>query len=509
MNRKTLISVVLFLFIILFFSLTYFRWLVYQGPCGVHDWAQADRLSLAISFYDRGMNFFLPATQNLHATDGIVGVEFPLQSYLAAVLGNIFGRSQISILFRLLNTVISCVGLSFLFAACFRATKDFVVSLVPPIFIFCSPVFIYYTCNYLPDTASASVVFVGFYFILKYQYNARVKDMLAAMAVLTLASLIKTSAAIYLLSFMMYVAVQKIFRPSLGRKHNAAFVFSVILSIAVLAGYYQYNQYLNARYEGVLFLAKARPFSGLDEAMAFINGPLKNNLFNEYLTEVQYLVWMAIVAAAVPILVRTMEGKKQLFYLFISAVGALAVAWLMGKQLEAHDYYIIVILLPVIVYSIVISVIAIRSVLVSGDNSFPLKIGTVALLIIMFFFADFRLHQRLKPGYKNGYTGEMPWAIGGDKLLDQLGIPKSEHILVLNELPPNLALVYFDRRGYHLDPGNWSNMGQVAAHMDGFKVDVGVCSEELGRSFLTDTLFKNNFTMLAIEDGKVVFRAKK
>ena len=74
------LAVALFLLLALVYYLPSLNWL----PRGIHEWAQADRLALAISFYDNGMHFFRPQTLNLSALDGVVGVEFPLMAWLAA-----------------------------------------------------------------------------------------------------------------------------------------------------------------------------------------------------------------------------------------------------------------------------------------------------------------------------------------------------------------------------------------------------------------------------------------
>lgn len=472
-------------------------------PQGTHSWAQADRYSLAVNFYDRGMNLFLPRTHNLYATDGIVGVEFPIQSYVAAALAKVFGRQYLSLLFRLTDVIIACTGLVFLFMSCFRITRNFLFSIVPPLFIFCSPVFIFYTCNYLPDTASASVVFIAIYFILRYQDNSRVRDMIIAIGLLTLAGLIKTSAVLYLVAFAGSVLLQKIYRRNRDWKHTAAFTLACTVSASMLAGYFLYNQHLNAKYEGWIFLAQAMPFSGWNEVQDFINNSFKPRWMPEYLVLPQYLVLAVIVTTALPLLWRSLAGKKKLVFTCISLAGSLSVAWLMGKQLFEHDYYIIVIFLPLIAYWLVVSIAALHQGLESSRARLTTGLALLTASTIVFFFADHQVHQRLKR-----HDG-IPWAEKGYALFEQLHIPKNDPILVLNEGAPNLALVYFDRRGYNLAPGNWANMGQVRAIMAGMRVRTGVCEQGLGMNLQqNDSTFNKFFKLLAAQDGIAVFKAK-
>ncbi|MFC7669639.1 hypothetical protein ACFQT0_21420 [Hymenobacter humi] len=103
-------------------------------PGGIHAWAQADRLALALNYYDYGFDFFTPRTSNLASIGGITGVEFPLQAYVAALGGVVFGRSRIGLLFRLLDVAVVLLGFYYLFRLVFERTGHFVAGLVPGLF---------------------------------------------------------------------------------------------------------------------------------------------------------------------------------------------------------------------------------------------------------------------------------------------------------------------------------------------------------------------------------------
>ena len=195
-------SALAFIALLVLMSGIYYSQQIHFWPQGIHDWAQADRLSLAISFYDHGIDFFHPRTHNIYSTDGITGVELPLQSYLAAIGGKILGHNHINACFRLLDIIITCTGLLFLFLACYKATKDFVFSIFPALFIYMSPILIYYTCNYVPDSAACALTFISFYYIIDYTNTNNSRKLVWAIFILTLSSLIKTSEVIYLLGFL-------------------------------------------------------------------------------------------------------------------------------------------------------------------------------------------------------------------------------------------------------------------------------------------------------------------
>src|SRR5687768_6673094 len=99
----------------LFLSILYYHESLFWLPRGIHEWAQADRLALAIQFYDTGFNLFKPTTFSLIPIDRVVGVEFPVQAYISALLGLVFGRDSISVIYRTLNIFMTLTGFYFLF----------------------------------------------------------------------------------------------------------------------------------------------------------------------------------------------------------------------------------------------------------------------------------------------------------------------------------------------------------------------------------------------------------
>lgn len=507
MSRNTLISIFLFIAILVFFSVTYYHEMLFMWPGGIHDWAQSDRLSLAMNFYDRGMNFFKPATHNLWPEDGITGVEFPIQSYVAALAGKFLGRNHISTCFRLIDVVISCTGLLFLFLACYRATKDFIFSLVPPLFMYCSPIYVYYTCNYLPDAAACSISFIAFYFLLEYIDTSLKRSLVCTIALLTLATLIKTSVGIYLLGFMGYVFLQRVLRRDhFNVKDNVFYVFACAVSLTLVIGYALYNRYLNETYHSSVFLAKVRPFKSWDEVSYYFNSSFKFLWIDEYFVLPQYLMLVAIVAPGIAMLTGNAAGKKRILMLLIFLAGCICMGYLMGSQLLIHDYYVVSIFLPFFAFAMLVSVIAIFQGTIFPVGRRALRISFFAGVLIIFFFSDFHIHQRLRPDFK-GINPGIPWAAHGAIMLDELHVPKSEKMLVLGEDAPNIALVYFDRRGYNTPPDKWKKMEGVSRIMNQLGLKLVACEENMGRNIVQyDSTFAQHFTVLALKDRIALFQ---
>jgi hypothetical protein len=504
-NRKSIFSVAAFAVILIFFCYTYYADMLHMKPRGLHDWAQADRLSLAMCFYDNGMNFFKPATHNVYSANGITGVEFPIQAYMAAIAGNFFGRHHISTCFRLLDTIIACVGLSFLFMAAYKRTKDFVFSIATPLFVFCSPMFIYYACNYVPDAAAVAILFIAFYFVLDYFDERRTGDMVAAVALMTLATLIKTSEGLYLLGFIALIAIQRFSHPiAYKRRSHIFFVVAAAMAITLPIVYYFYNQYLNRTYHSTVFLSRANPFKSWDHFLEYINVHFKLVWMREYLELAQYLVAGVVFVVGLPFLRATRAGRNSLWLLLFFLFGVLCMGYLMGGQLIFHDYYVLSIFLPLIAFAFLVSVIAIRKRVLQEHGLTAWRRGWTAAIFIMFFFADFHHHQRLKPDYYPFGPG-IPWAYDGYVLMDELGIPRSERIAVLNDDSPNISLVHLDRRGYHFPLSLSKHTPRVVQLMKQLKVHILVCETHAGNHIMHgDDNTRGRFKTLATRDRIMV-----
>jgi hypothetical protein len=474
-------------------------------PQGIHDWAQADRLALAIGFYDNGMNFFLPTTYNQYSVNGITGVEFPLPAYLAALGGKLLGRDSISIAFRFIDTLVACISLIFLYLACYKRTKDFAFSMFTPLFLFCSPIFIYYTCSYIPDATAVAIIFIAFYFMLQYLDHYTTKPLLIGLALLTLATLIKTSTGIYLIAYGGYILLQ---RAGSYRHHkksqNVIILIAIASAFSIPVGYYFYNQYLNHTYHSTVFLAKANPFVSYKAFQEYIDVNFKKLWMREYMELPQYLVLAVVIAVGLPLLKSVRAGSSHLWLLLLFLLGTLCMGYFMGGQLFFHDYYVLSIFMPLLTYALLVCSIAIHHSIAQYKVA-SIRRGLITAVLIMFFFADYHHYQRLQPNYFPFNPG-IPWAKGGSDLLDKLQIPRSERIFAYNASAPNLALLYCDRKGYHL-PDDQSDPLRAISLMQRLKVKTMVCPVGAANYILHDNKdVAGRFQLLGSRDNIAVLR---
>ncbi|UOQ66035.1 glycosyltransferase family 39 protein [Hymenobacter volaticus] len=445
-----LLAVLFFVGLSLVFYLPSLNWL----PRGIHEWAQADRLALAISFYDNGLRFFRPQTLSLTSIDAVVGVEFPLISYLAALGAKLTGRDSLVIWFRGLNIAFACVSYYYLFRLVFERTQQFVLALVPGVFLATSPVFAYYAGNFLPDSTSTSLVIVATYYFLSCSRNLDFRCLIASIGIFTLATLIKTSAAIYLLSALGTVLLWAYLQSTLlTLRQRINLLILSATSVGVIVGYTLFNRYLNEIYSSVQFLAEARPIETAQQ-YELVTRRIREVWLKEYFTHSHYIL-LAVSAIVCLISLPRIVRNDWLWasQLILGAIGGWAFFWLMGVQFADHDYYVLAPYWPALTLLVALAIVqaatwqaaVARWSKILGFIHYPIiSAALLALLIQGFSHYHIRMSDPYPP-FSDYYAYR--WMQGGAIALNNAGVPRTATLLVLGEDAPNLSLVYFDRRG--------------------------------------------------------------
>jgi len=419
----------------------------------LHAWAQADRLSLALNFYDFGLDFWHPRTSSFVSIGGITGVEFPLQAYLAALGGVLFGRGSIPTLFRLLDVAVAVLGFWYLFRIVYERTGNFVASMIPGAFLLNAPTYAFYAGTFQPDPVSLSLSFVGYYYWLHFFDSRRFRYLLVALLVLTLASLIKTTTALYLAAVVGITLVWACQEPALFTTRQRQWLLAaVVAAFGTLALFIRHNQALNAAYASEQFLATVRPISTpIEYHQVWLN--MRRAWLAEYATDVMY-VMLAGCFGLVLWRLRRYLGRPRLPLLLL-LITSFPLAYLfyklLGAQLDVHDYYIICSFGPPALLLLLLALLDLGQV--SGRGRALVTTGLGLLAVWLIGSGYHRLQQRFSDDYlpfSQFYTHG--WMRGGANILQQLKVPTTARILVVDDIAPNLALVYFDRRGLTWQP---------------------------------------------------------
>lgn len=513
-NRKLYQGVGLFTIIFILIAIRYYADFLFRLPYGLHDEAQADRLAVAIQYFDRCMNFFLPRTYHIYATDGITPIEFPIHPYLAALLGKIFGRDSISTIYKLITLSSVYAGLLCLHLASFKVSKNILLSLFVPLLVFTSPVFAYYACNYMPDGAATSISFIGFYFFLRFYEEKQFSHYIKAIVFLTLATLIKTSVGVILISVISYSVFDMLFIKSLElakRRKTLLVVYGI--SLALIAYNYLYNSYLADKYHGYIFLLRINPFSGWEEMKMYFTYCVTDKFANEYFTIAHYPVIFLIMASGITSIYLNRSRKHLLLLIGLMYLGSFLLTLLFGAQLIHHHYYFVSMWIPTITLSVLLCFNALAESY-NGKRSVFIS-ATLAVIVVLFFYGNryynkiINMDETTYPGLQD--IGSVRWMPGGDKLLDSLGVGKDSTIAFLDENPANVGLLYFDRRGFNIMKGSWEgNLFNVTSYMQDLDIDIMICDAKKVPKLVEDyPYFYDVFEEVYRDDKKAIYHIKE
>lgn len=438
-----------FLAVVVAYYLPSLGWL----PRGIHEWAQADRLALAIRYYDGGLHFFHPQTLNLGSVRGIVGVEFPLLPYLAALGAKVAGRAALVPLYRSLTIATAWLACYHLFRLVHDRTRQVVAALVPGIFLLASPVFAYYAGNFLPDPASVALVLVAAYYLLGYPGSRRFGQLAGAICLLTLATLLKLTSGIYLGAALGTVLLWGYLQPvAFSLRQRGLLLLSAGLSAGVVAASALYAQHLNETYHSFIFLASLKPL----HSWADLDGVywrVHDVWAREYFTYFQYV--LLILSAVVILLSLPRILRADWLWatqLGLGLLGGALFLRLMGAQFIDHDYYALASFWPLLVLAVALATTQVAQRLARAPRWVaPGLFGAVGLVLLVTGLQHFR--ARMGEPYRGFSTYySYRWMQGGAARLAAAGVPPSATLLVLGEDAPNLSLVYFDRRGLTWNP---------------------------------------------------------
>jgi hypothetical protein len=470
-----------FLLLALVYYLPSLGWL----PRGIHEWAQADRLALALRFYDTGLHLFEPQTLNLSSERGIVGVEFPLLAYLAALGGKVAGRGAIVPIFRLFTISTAWLACYHLFKLVHDRTRQVVAALLPGIFLMASPAFAYYAGNFIPDPASLSLVLVAAYYLLGYPGNRRFGWLAGALALLTLATLLKLTSGIYLLAALGSVLLWAYLQPAaFSLRQRGLLLLLAGLSLALIAAYTLYNQYLNETYHSYIFLASPRPITSwaqLDQVYWRVH----DTWLDEYFVKSQYVVLALstlVVLLSLPRLLRT--EWLWLAQLGLALLGTAAFLRLMGTQFVDHDYYALASFWPLLVLLVALAVTVVAQRLARARRWVAPGVFLILVLIVL---PSGLKHYRARMGEPYKYFSDYysyRWMQGGAARLAEAHLPASTTLLVLGEDAPNLSLVYFDRCGitWNPDSTHLPTAGEIRQKMSEARLDYLLLEQKKARA---------------------------
>jgi hypothetical protein len=374
-----------FWFFLLITSLCYnYQKIIFLRPGSTHQWRQADCLSIALNFYQEGMNFFSPSIHWVgEKGDGKTVSEFPIIYYLVALLWKIFGYHEF--IFRGVNILIVFCGLFALFRIMEDVLKDSLWAIMLTLFLFTSPLLAYYANNFLADCSALGLSLVGWYFFYSFYKKESGKYFIVSIFFFLLAGLIKISSAISFATIILiflfeYLHVIKFKEEKKIFQKPVLPIVCFILVGLLFASWFTYAVHYNKINNSGIFLTDIFPMWELSGHDIRKNAIL---LYNELLP--QFFSRTGLHFILILFLINVLAYKKAnrlLITINISLfVGVIIYLVLFYKAFDMHDYYLtnLLIFLPITILTFFS---ALKKQYV---NLFESKITKAAFAILLIF----------------------------------------------------------------------------------------------------------------------------
>lgn len=437
-NKRMIAFLVLFLLLL---SVLLYNGTIQLLPSFIHAWTQSERYAIALQFLENGFDLFHPATFNLQTVEGITRVDLPLNEFIVALLMKIFGSTS-PVIFRMYTLCISITGLIYLYLLAKRITSSDLKSWMVVLFVFLSPLYMYYQAGFIPCVPAISFVFIALYFFYRYKQDAKRKQFYWSIFFFFLAAMIRLPFLIFLLA----VFLQQLYLFIRQRKFIRFEFFGFVIVFGLFGAYYTYNVHLGILY-GNMFLDDFLPAKSFTEFILILRRIYDHWLF-QYFTVCHYLLLITTLVYTIKHFRknRVMENKAMWFTLLISGGGAVLYFLLMACQYYDHDYYFLDSLFVPLVLLFILSV-----------HHIPLETEKNRLIVFFFFcisfifmYGDSRKNQFERYTFQSWDRVEITRRnfMDFDKFLDSIGIAKDAKMLVIDSYSTNIPLYLMKRKGY-------------------------------------------------------------
>lgn len=339
----------IFILALLIVSFYYnYHQILFKKPQSIHYPRQADCASLALNYYQDGMDFFHPEIHNLTSDDGTSGKcapsEIPFLYYLVAIFYKIFGYHDF--IYRIINTLIFFLGLFYLFRLLNILLDDLFWSISLPLILISSPVIAYYANNYLTNTSALSFAIIAWFYFINYYKNARHKNLLLSALFFFLAGAFKITGLFSFVSLAVIFVFEGLniirCRTDGVRIFQKGFIRIIPfgLGMVIILFWIIYAHRVNHTHDCYYFSTRSFPIWNMDpEAIRNVLINIRKIWLPEYFSIWTYLL---LIILFIYLLIYRRSAHPLLFYtiMFLIPIILLYIIF-QFFMLKDHDYYTI------------------------------------------------------------------------------------------------------------------------------------------------------------------------
>jgi hypothetical protein len=454
-NNPWLHAGLFFLLLLLSWHFFHYADILPFGPTSQHNWRQSDSASLALSYYNNGMEFFRPSVHNIGiGGTGSVG-EFPILYYVAAGLYHLFGPNEAVL--RLLHYLFFVLGIWGFSRINLRIFNNaWVAVLLAGIFL-TMRLSAYFSFNFIPNTVSLGLMLFAAWLYFRYYQSRWMGWYWIAMTCVLIGGLIKPTMLVLFLAWASVWGLSTLFsRVPFFQVDRKLFpkIPVVIITIAAVMGaiflWMYWGRSYNKMHRSWVFMMEAAPAWELDRgAYKFTWKRIRHWLDGRiYFAEFNYII--AVAFGLNCLFIRRFPPFIRWFFGFVT-LGTAAYMALFFKQFIDHNYYFFD-FFPFLMLTLSMSLYLLKSYWPKVFHHW----GFVLVLLVIFnmglnnarIYMDdaYDLSKSIMPTSVNPsfyHTKELR------AYVEEIGIKYEEHqILSIPDKTPNLTLYYLNRNGF-------------------------------------------------------------
>ncbi|MCE3260216.1 MAG: hypothetical protein K0S12_1857 [Bacteroidetes bacterium] len=309
---------------------------IHLGPGSIHASAQGQRASVALNYYKNDMNFFEPRIQRYITGEGITGLEFPIIYYAAAIMYKMFGFNDVFL--KIIDLLIVLYGLLMFYRLSLQYIKNSFLTLFVVGTAALSPVFLFYTPNYLPDAPSLGFVLAAWYFFFQYLKTDRSRHLNLFVLFGTLGALIKSIAV---LCFMVVICLvildwlrffKRTHKGSIF-KNKGRVLLAVLIGFVLVAAWYYYAHYITKKYNNQTFALSPLMVDSWERWVKVLIG-IKNYWVYQYFSYEAYVLMLCSII--VIILSFKFVNRLLLTVTVLNVLGSIGYVYFFTYQFENH-----------------------------------------------------------------------------------------------------------------------------------------------------------------------------
>ena len=306
---------------------------------GFQAWRQADTAAVARNFYEGGFHLLYPQIDWGGTTSGYVEMEFPIYSFVVALLYKIFFPSDMW--GRLLSVVCSLFTIYGLYLLTKKTLGDSVALWAAGIYAIL-PLNIFYTRAFMPESAMLMCSAWGIYHFSEWLDTRRMANWFLSLLFISLAALLKIPA-LYL-GLPLFFLGWSVFQKRLFLQWRIWLFVAVVFAAVGLWYYHSYQLYKSTGLTfGIWFFGENK------WGMMGPLGTLKwyNDILFKSIAE-RHLTYAGFIPFVIGLFIRRTSVRERLFDWWLIALVVYFFIVTTGNQI--HEYYQLPFVLPAVVY---------------------------------------------------------------------------------------------------------------------------------------------------------------